>query len=98
MYKLCTRPTQFTPGKTQETLCDISKRYEINKLLYTSTHHLLEIIVTNKSLQETEQWKYRTTKEFEKYTCINIDILEYLYFKDNGYIQNIDIAWITFKN
>jgi hypothetical protein len=28
----------------------------------------------------------------------NIDILEYVYFKNNGYIQNIDIAWITFKN
>lgn len=92
MYKLCTRPTQFSPGKTQETLCDISKRYEINKLLYTSTHHLLEIIVTNKSLQETEQWKYRTTKEFEKYTCINIDILSSKskdYKSINDYIVNI---------
>ena len=72
-YMLNTKPTQFTKGKTEETLCRITKRY-IRKLK-DEDEHVLEIIVTNNSLPETEQWKYRTNNNFKNIENITIDIL-----------------------
>ena len=73
MFKLRTKPTQFTIGKTEDTLCDLTQRYLLN--VNETEHHLIDIIVTNKSLPETEQWKFRTDKNFKNFKNITIDIL-----------------------
>lgn len=83
IFKLRTKPTQFTKGKTQETLCDLTKRYILNK---TEDYHLIDIVVTNNSLQETEQWKLRTDLNFKPFCNITIDILS---SKSDSY-NNID--------
>lgn len=88
MFKLRTKPTQFVKGKTEDTLCDLVKRYALNIETDEETH-LLEIIVTNNSLPETEQWKFRTDKKFVNYKNIIIDILSSKskkYKKINDYI------------
>jgi hypothetical protein len=72
MYSLRTKPTQFTKGKTEETLCDLTKRYLLNT---SSEFHLIDIVVTNKNLAETEQWKIRAGDTFKTCDNINIDIL-----------------------
>lgn len=90
MFKLRTKPTQFTIGKTEDTLCDLTQRYLLN--INDLDYHLIDIIVTNKSLPETEQWKFRTDKTFKNFKNITIDILS---SKSNdyntiaSYIQNI---------
>ena len=71
-FKLLTKPTQFTKGNTAETLSELSTRYIFNSS--SEDKHLLEIIVTNNSLPETEQWKCRTNSNF-KNIDIKIDIL-----------------------
>ena len=73
LFKLRTKPTQFTKGKTEETLCDVTQRYLMNE--HSNEYHLLEIVVTNKSLPETEQWKIRANKKFKDCENITIDIL-----------------------
>lgn len=90
MFKLRTKPTQFTKGKTEDTLCDLTQRYLLNG--NESDHHLIDIIVTNKSLPETEQWKFRTDKAFKNFKNITIDILSSKsndYNTIGSYIQNI---------
>lgn len=89
MFKLRTKPTQFTKGKTEDTLCDLTQRYLLN---INETYHLIDIIVTNKSLPETEQWKVRTDKTFKNFKNITIDILSSKsndYNTIGSYIQNI---------
>jgi hypothetical protein len=80
MFKLRTKPTQFTKGKTEDTLCDLTQRYLLN--LNENEYHLIDIIVTNKSLPETEQWKFRADKTFKNFKNITIDILS---SKSNDY-------------
>lgn len=90
MFKLRTKPTQFTKGKTEETLCDLTQRYLLN--VNEQDYHLIDIIVTNKSLPETEQWKVRTDKSFTNYKNITIDILSSKssdYNTISDYIQNL---------
>lgn len=90
MFKLLTKPTQFTKGKTEDTLCDLTQRYLLN--INDDDYHLIDIIVTNKSLPETEQWKFRAGETFKKYTNITIDILSSKsndYNSIASYIQNI---------
>lgn len=90
MFKLRTKPTQFTKGKTEETLCDLTQRYLLN--INESDYHLIDIIVTNKSLPETEQWKIRTDKTLKHFKNITIDILSSKsddYNTIASYIQNI---------
>ena len=91
-FELCTMPTQFTGGKTKMTLAAITKRYLLNKSDYNTDSHLIEIIVTNNSLQETEQWKCRTKNTFSGISDINIDIISSKSkdFKNiEGYISKI---------
>jgi hypothetical protein len=90
MFKLRTKPTQFTKGKTEDTLCDLTQRYLLNT--DEEKYHLIDIIVTNKSLPETEQWKFRTDKTFKNFKNITIDILSSKsndYNTIGSYIQNI---------
>lgn len=90
MFKLRTKPTQFTIGKTEDTLCDFTQRYLFN--INQTDYHLIDIIVTNKSLPETEQWKIRTDKTFKNFKNITIDILSSKsndYNTIGSYIQNI---------
>jgi len=90
MYKLRTKPTQFTKGKTEDTLCDLTQRYYLN--VNENEYHLIDIIVTNKSLPETEQWKYRADKTFKGIKNITIDILSSKssdYNSISNYVQNI---------
>jgi len=72
-FKLCTKFTQFVKGKTEDVLSDIFKRYIINS--EETKFHMLDIVVTNKSLAETEQWKYRTEKKFRDIEDVKINIL-----------------------
>lgn len=90
MFKLRTKPTQFTKGKTEDTLCDLTQRYLLN--VNENEYHLIDIIVTNKSLPETEQWKFRADKTFKNVKNITIDILSSKsndYNTIGSYIQNI---------
>jgi len=90
MFKLRTKPTQFTKGKTEDTLCDLTQRYFLN--LNQDEYHLIDIIVTNKSLPETEQWKFRADNAFKQVKSITIDILSSKskdYNSIANYIQNI---------
>jgi hypothetical protein len=90
MFKLLTKPPQFTKGKTEDTICEITQRYLLNA--NNDDHHLIDIIVTNKSLPETEQWKVRTNKAFKNFENITIDILSSKsddYNTIGSYIQNI---------
>jgi len=90
MFKLRTKPPQFTKGKTEETLRDLTQRYLLN--INETEYHLIDIIVTNKSLPETEQWKFRTDKTFKSFKNITIDILSSKsndYNTIGSYIQNI---------
>lgn len=97
--------TQFTHGKTEQTLNEICERYLVNVTENINNHHIIQIIITNKSLLETKQWKVRTEKEAEKrkitgsseerkkYETITIDILssdnESNYRSINNYIADI---------
>ena len=90
MFKLRTKPTQFTKGKTEDTLCDLTQRYLLN--INEFDYHLIDIIVTNKSLPETEQWKFRTDNTFKNCKNITIDILSSKsndYNTISSYIHNI---------
>ena len=95
-FGLRSKPTQFTRGKTEDTLCDLTQRYLLNCLNHDE--HLIDIVVTNKSLAETDQWKTRTTFKFqnqpdERFANIQIDILSSKNTSDfrsiDHYITNI---------
>ena len=70
---LCHELTQFTKGKTEQTLNTISERYLLNS--NNLEEHLIEVIVTNNSLLETEQWKIRTKHKLKENEFICVDIL-----------------------
>jgi hypothetical protein len=75
-FSLCTELTQFTMGKTEQSLQYISnivEKYYINNI--DCNQNIIEIIITNNSLLETEQWKVRTKSKFNRYEFINVDIL-----------------------
>ena len=75
-FSLCTELTQFTMGKTEQSLQYISnivEKYYINNV--DCDQNIIEIIITNNSLLETEQWKVRTKSKFNRYDFINVDIL-----------------------
>jgi len=77
--------TQFTKGKTEQTLNQITERYLLNA--EGIDEHVIDVIITNNSLPETEQWKIRTKTKFGNTADINIDILSSS--KDSDY-SNID--------
>ena len=57
-----------------------------------SDYHLIDIVVTNNSIQETEQWKIRTDNKFENIGNVTIDILSSKsndYNTISSYIHNI---------
>jgi hypothetical protein len=96
-FSLCTELTQFTMGKTEQSLKYISnivEKYYINNTDYDQ--NIIEIIITNNSLLETEQWKVRTKSKFNRYDFINVDILssksdsDYKHISD--YIKKINMA------
>ena len=63
-FKLRTKPPQFTKGKTEETINDITQRYLLTCSNVIESEHIIDIVITNNSLPETEQWKVRTEKQF----------------------------------
>ena len=65
--------TQFTHGKTEQTLNKICERYLMNSI--STDAHIIQFIVTNKSLGETKQWKIRTRHKMNEYENIDVDIL-----------------------
>ena len=79
-YTLNHEMPQFTRGKTNKTL-DYIKSISMNYLLDNDSSgnickkYPLHIIVTNRSLAETEQWKFRTKNKFNGFYQINISIL-----------------------
>lgn len=54
-FELCTRPCQM--GKTNDIINNIINRY--NNSNRSNNFHLLELVVTNKSLLEVKQWTER---------------------------------------
>ena len=86
--------TQFTKGKTEQTLNQVTERYLINN--DNPDEHLIDIIITNNSLLETEQWKVRTKNQFKEYENIEVDILssskDSKYHHIDTYIRKIDSA------
>jgi hypothetical protein len=70
---LCHELTQFTKGKTEQTLNQVAERYLLNSC--DLDDHLIEVIITNNSLAETEQWKVRTKSKFGENQVISVDIL-----------------------
>lgn len=70
---LCHELTQFTVGKTEQTLNQVAERYLLNS--NNLDEHLIEVLVTNNSLAETEQWKVRTKTKFGDNQDISVDIL-----------------------
>jgi len=83
--------TQFTRGKTEQTLNKIVQRYLLNSI--SANAHIIQIIVTNKSLLETKQWKVRTGVKMEEFEHIRVDILssdvKSDYHNINGFISEI---------
>ena len=71
-YTLNHEMPQFTRGKTNKTL-DYLLDNSSSDNLYKK--HPLHIIVTNRSLAETQQWKFRTKNKFNDFEQINIAIL-----------------------
>ena len=99
-FKLLTKPTQFVSGKTEDTLCDIIKRVEELNLINDNeinnnneiSEHIIDVIVTNNNLLETEMWKCRTINKFKEVKDIKIHIISSKSkdFKDiEHYINNI---------
>lgn len=72
-FSLNCEPTQFTKGKTEKTLSLIAQRYLLNS--NDDSSHIIEIIITNKSLLETKQWNIRLKKKFKGDSKIKFDIL-----------------------
>jgi hypothetical protein len=91
---LCHELTQFTHGKTDQTLNQVLERYLLNS--NTINDHLIEIIVTNKSLPETQQWKIRTKNKFGENQEISVDILssgkDSNFNKMDEFINKINLA------
>jgi hypothetical protein len=75
---LNTQLMQFTEGKTENYIKNISKYY-LSKYEFinidANAEYIIPIIVTNKSLEEAEQWKVRLTQKFGNIDNINIRIL-----------------------
>jgi hypothetical protein len=80
-FSLIHELTQFTKGKTEQVLNIITERflniitenYLFNSI--SSEAHIIQIIITNKSLGETKQWKVRTKIKMDQYENIDVDIL-----------------------
>lgn len=80
-FSLIHELTQFAKGKTEQLLNIITERflniiteqYLFNSI--SSEVHNIQIIITNKSLGETKQWKVRTKNKMEEYENIDVDIL-----------------------
>lgn len=88
--------TQFTAGKTDQTLNQIIERYMLN--MEGMEEHLIEVIITNNSLPETEQWKVRTKNKFGGYQDISVDILSSSKESDFNNINQFISKIITAKN
>ena len=93
---LCHELTQFTVGKTEQTLNQVAERYLLNS--NNLDEHLIEVLVTNNSLAETEQWKVRTKTKFGDNQDISIDILSSSKESDYGRISDFIGKIITAKN
>lgn len=93
---LCHELTQFTIGKTQQTLNQVAERYLLNS--NNLDDHLIEVLVTNNSLAETEQWKVRTKTKFGENDYINVDILSSSKDSDFNNIHQFISKIITSKN
>jgi hypothetical protein len=69
---LNTEVMQFTRGKTEKTMTNIALNYLAN---YANNEYTIPIIITNKSLAETEQWKFRLKNQFNNREHINIKVI-----------------------
>ena len=80
-YRLTTTPCQYTRSKTQKTIDYIKQHvlssYEIKQ---TQGIHKITLVFTNKSLQETVQWKYRLNKQLG-----NLNVIILSSKKDSDY-------------
>lgn len=88
--------TQFTIGKTDQTLNQVAERYLLNS--NETEDHLIEVIITNNSLPETEQWKVRTKNKFGENQNISVDILSSNKDSDFNNIHQFISKIITAKN
>ena len=77
---------QFTIGKTDKSLNYILSHYISSN--DDDDKKQITIVVTNKSLAETAQWKYRIKKKFMNNNEINIKVLSSKRPKDNNEKKN----------
>lgn len=65
VFQILTLCMQFTAGKTEHTLVDISKRYLKKRLQMDceDNRHLIEFIITDKNLGQVGQWHCRTNTQ-----------------------------------
>ena len=88
-FSICHEPTQFTLGKTQQTLdmlSNVIEKYYLNS--HSNDFHQIQIIVTNNSLLETQQWKIRTKNKLDKYDYVDVDILSSKTDSDYKYMSS----------
>ena len=97
-FSICHELTQFTHGKTEQTLNMINgliEKYYINS--NDSNFHQIEIIISNNSLLETEQWKIRTKNKLGENEYIDVEILSSKSDSDYKYIDNFLTKILTAK-
>jgi hypothetical protein len=83
MFKLRTKPTQFTKGKTEDTLCDLTQRYLLN-------------VNENEHMTHMKIIKMYLKLGMKPNTQYNIDLAKDEYIHD-GFINSINTLWITYK-
>lgn len=80
---------QFTRGKTEKTLKAIAERHVLRM---QDDKHSIDVIITNKNLQETEQWKIRTINTFRDCKDIHINVLSSKFDKNDKQRNHRDVS------
>tara|TARA_B100001057_G_C22807346_1_gene933994 strand:- start:250 stop:1911 length:1662 start_codon:yes stop_codon:yes gene_type:complete len=67
-------------------LSNVIEKYYLNS--HSNDFHQIQIIVTNNSLLETQQWKIRTKNKLDKYDYVDVDILSSKTDSDYKYMSS----------
>ena len=89
MYFLRTKPPQYPKGKTEETLCDLAKRYLLNSS--SSEYHLIDIVVTNNKMNKKREFSHRKSSNF----CIPVFKSKWIIFNDSKSFTNVFVKSIS---
>lgn len=92
---LNTEVMQFTLGKTEKTLQNIALNYIAN---HSEIEYNIPIIITNKSLAETDQWKFRLKNKFKNKDCINIKLISCKNDADYNFVDKLIVDLLSAKS